>query len=79
MKVIFSNIGTGPYTIHQQGERFLLISHRGPKIHIVGKSEEEVVKGIVERIGEVRIEDYPNIVFAYGAILEELKEQSKVK
>ncbi|HEV8513681.1 MAG TPA: hypothetical protein VGQ59_10410 [Cyclobacteriaceae bacterium] len=77
MKVIFSSNGTGPYTIHEEGNRFLLISHRGPKIHVVGKSEEEVVSGIKERIGDVRIEEYPNNVYAYGAILEELKDQKK--
>lgn len=73
MKVIFSNSGTGPYSIHQDEERFLVVSHRGPKIFISGYSEEEVIGGIRKRIGEVRIEEFKNNIDAYDAILNELK------
>jgi hypothetical protein len=78
MKVVFSRSGTGPYTIHQEGDRFLLVSHRGPQIQVAGNSEEDVIQKLKQRIGVVKIQDYQDNVLAYSAILAELKSQVKV-
>jgi hypothetical protein len=78
MKVFFSNSGSGPYTIHTDGDRLFLISHRGPIIHNYANNEEDLIKELRKRIGIVRVEEYANNILAYTAILDDLKEQSKV-
>lgn len=78
MEVIFSKSGTGPYTIHKEGNRSLVISHRGPYVFISGETREEVLNALKTRIGHYEIVEFKSYVDAYKSILVELTENSNM-